>query len=161
MSDDTDAFARDAELRRRNRATVESYLEETKGRARLNRHRLFAENASAGLWTSDTGEPIMVHGKDRLASHAEWSLTCFPDWHWFNIEVYETQDPGRFWVECDGEGLIRFPGYPEGHYKNHFLHYFQLEDGLIVQNREFMNPFNQARALGLEVPRIRREGIPT
>ncbi|MFE3603402.1 PhzA/PhzB family protein [Streptomyces sp. NPDC059096] len=153
-------FDRDGELRRLNRETVETYMRTT-GEDRLRRHLLFTEDGSGGLWTTDTGEPIVIRGRDRLGEHAVWSLRCFPDWVWFNIEVFETQDPNRFWVECDGEGKILFPGYPAGHYKNHFLHSFVLENGKIKQNREFMNPFEQLRALGIPVPEIKREGIPT
>ncbi len=54
-----------------------------------------------------------------------------------------------------------FPGYPEGYYENHFLHSFELEDGKIKRNREFMNVFQQLRALSIPVPEIKREGIPT
>ncbi len=107
-------FADAAAQRRANRATVEKYLEHTKGRKRLRRHELFAEEGSGGLWTNDTGAPIEITGRARLAEHAVWSLKCFPDWEWYNIQVFETQDPRFFWVECDGHGKINFPGYPEG-----------------------------------------------
>lgn len=153
-------FADSTELRRKNRATVERYMQ-TKGQDRLKRHELFTEDGSGGLWTTDTGSPMVTRGRDRLAEHAVWSLKCFPDWEWYNIRVFETDDPNHFWVECDGHGKICFPGYPEGYYENHFLHSFELEDGKIKQNREFMNPFQQLRALSIPVPEIRREGIPT
>ena len=54
-----------------------------------------------------------------------------------------------------------FPGYPVGHYRNHFLHSFVFENGKIKQQREFMNPIEQYRALGIAIPTIRRAGIPT
>lgn len=114
-----------------------------------------------GLWTTESGEPIVIRGRDRLGEHAVWSLKCFPDWVWTNVEIFDSQDPDRFWVECDGEGKILFPGYPDGYYRNHFLHSFLFEDGKIKQQREFMNPCQQFKALGIEVPRIEREGIPT
>ncbi len=88
-----------------------------------------------GLWTTDTGSPIVIRGKDKLAEHAVWSLKCFPDWEWYNINIFGTDDPNHFWVECDGHGKILFPGYPEGYYENHFLHSFELEDGKIKRNR--------------------------
>ena len=155
-SEDSDETA----ARRRNRATVEKYMN-TRGEDRLRRHLLFTEDGSGGLWTNDTGKPIMTHGRDRLGEHAEWSLKCFPDWEWKNVRIFETQDPDFFWVECDGEGKIFFPGYPEGYYKNHFLHSFEFENGKIKRQREFMNPNEQLRALGIPVPTVRREGIPT
>ncbi|WP_422768436.1 PhzA/PhzB family protein [Pseudomonas aeruginosa] len=107
------------ELREKNRATVEKYMN-TKGQDRLRRHELFVEDGCVG-----------------------------------------TDDPNHFWVECDGHGKILFPGYPEGYYENHFLHSFELEDGKIKRNREFMNVFQQLRALSIPVPEIKREGIPT
>ncbi len=148
------------ELREKNRATVEKYMN-TKGQDRLRRHELFVEDGCGGLWTTDTGSPIVIRGKDKLAEHAVWSLKCFPDWEWYNINIFGTDDPNHFWVECDGHGKILFPGYPEGYYENHFLHSFELEDGKIKRNREFMNVFQQLRALSIPVPEIKREGIPT
>ncbi|MFI0939344.1 PhzA/PhzB family protein [Streptomyces sp. NPDC021020] len=148
------------ELRTKNRSTVETYMHTT-GQARLERHLLFTEDGIGGLWTNDTGKPIATRGRDRLAEHAKWSLKCFPDWVWSDIKIFETQDPNFFWVECEGAGKICFPGYPEGRYENHFLHSFLLADGKIRQQREFMNPFEQLRALGIPIPEVRREGIPT
>lgn len=155
-----DVLAADDEVRRRNRAVVETYLS-TRGQDRLRRHLLFTEDGVGGLWTNDTGQPIVISGRDRLGEHGVWSLQCFPDWTWTNVEIFDTQDPNRFWAECDGEGQIVFPGYPVGHYRNHFLHSFLFEDGLIKQQREFMNPIEQYRALGIAVPAVRRDGIPT
>lgn len=149
----------DDEQRRANRAVVEDYMSR-RGQRRLDRYTLFTEDGAGGLWTNDTGRPIVSRGRERLKAHGEWSLQCFPDWKWINVEIYETQDPDRFWVECDGEGAIVFPGYPVGHYRNHFIHTFEFSGGKIKLQREFMNPFEQLRALGIEVPVVRREGIP-
>jgi hypothetical protein len=163
MHDDTvktQGFENDADLRRHNRATVEDYMSR-RGDARLTRYTLFTEDGSGGLWTTDTGQPIVSPGRAKLKEHGEWSLKVFPDWVWTNVQISETQDPNRFWVECDGEGKILFEGYPPGYYKNHFIHSFLFENGKIKQNREFMNPFEQLRALGIEVPKIKRAGIPT
>ncbi|MCT5482456.1 phenazine biosynthesis protein PhzB, partial [Pseudomonas aeruginosa] len=60
------------ELREKNRATVEKYMN-TKGQDRLPRHELFVEDGCGGLWTTDTGSPIVIRGKDKLAEHAVWS----------------------------------------------------------------------------------------
>lgn len=150
----------DAEIRARNRAVVADYMSR-KGENRLTRYQLFTEDGSAGLWTTDTGEPIVSQGHAKLKLHGEWSLKMFPDWEWKNVVIHDTQDPNQFWVECDGEGEIRYPDYPVGQYRNHFIHSFRFEGGRIKQNREFMNPFQQMRALGVAVPQIRRGGIPT
>ncbi|MBT9100845.1 PhzA/PhzB family protein, partial [Pseudomonas aeruginosa] len=70
----------------------------------------------------------------------------------------------HFWVECDGRGKALVPGYPQGYCENHYIHSFELENGRIgkiKRNREFMNVFQQLRALSIPVPEIKREGIPT
>lgn len=148
------------QVRSQNRRIVQQYMD-TLGPARLRRHELFAEDGCGGLWTTDTGEPIVIRGKARLAEHAVWSLKCFPDWRWYNVSIFDTGDPNVFWVECDGTGLIRFEGYAEGTYTNHFIHYFELENGKIRLQREFMNPVQQFKSLGLPIPKIVRAGIPT
>ncbi|WP_097866738.1 PhzA/PhzB family protein [Streptomyces sp. rh34] len=146
--------------REHNRKIVSQYMN-TRGQDRLRRHELFTEDGQGGLWTTDTGEPIVIRGRDRLAEHGVWSLRCFPDWQWIDIEIFDTQDPDQFWVECNGVGKILFPGYPDGRYENHFLHHFTFEGGKIKRQREFMNPVQQFRSLGIEVPKIVRAGIPT
>jgi hypothetical protein len=153
-------FSDEAGIRRNNRAVIEDYMSR-KGETRKTRYLLFTQNGSAGLWTSDTGHPIESSGHQQLKAHGEWSLKMFPDWEWINVTIYDTQDPNHFWVECDGEGQILYPNYPPGQYKNHFIHSFKFENGLIKQNREFMNPFQQLRALGIEVPKINRGSIPS
>lgn len=156
----TDAPIDPTARRDHNRAIVDLYMN-TRGQDRHKRHLLFTEDGVGGLWTTDKCEPIKIQGRDRLAEHAAWSLQCFPDWAWINIEIFDTQDPDRFWVECDGEGKICYEGYPEGYYRNHFLHSFTFENGKIALQREFMNPCEQFRALGIEIPTIKRAGIPT
>ncbi|WP_119343153.1 PhzA/PhzB family protein [Facilibium subflavum] len=147
-------------FRKKNRKVVENYLKFTRGEARLQRHKLFAEDAEGGLWTTETGEPIIIRGIENLKRHARWSLQCFPDWEWYNIKIFTTDNPNHIWVECDGHGVIRFPGYPESYYENHFIHSFELRDTLIIRNREFMNPIKQLKALNINVPKIDRRGIP-
>ncbi|MBM2689487.1 PhzA/PhzB family protein [Pseudomonas aeruginosa] len=55
------------------------------------------------------------------------------------------------------KGAERLQGYCE----NHYIHSFELENGRIKRNREFMNPIQKLRALGIAVPQIKRDGIPT
>lgn len=133
----------------------------TKASMRTPTEKLFTEDGSAGLYTGDTAEPIVSRGHEKLKAHGEWSLRMFPDWVWSNIEIFETQGPNRFWAECDGEGRILYPSYPPGQYRNHSIHSFDLADGRIATQREFMNPYNQLRALGIDIPVINRGGIPT
>lgn len=149
----------ETEIRQRNYDVVKQYME-TKGQDRLQRNELFTEDGCGGLWTTDSGEPIKISGKDKLGEHAVWSLQCFPDWEWYDIDIHPTVNPNIFWVECEGRGAIRYEGYPDGYYKNHFIHYFEFEDGKILLQREFMNPCQQFRALGISVPKVERKGLP-
>ena len=100
-------------------------------------------------------------GHESLRRLAEWLERCFPDWEWHNVRIFETEDPNHFWVECDGRGKALVPGYPQGYCENHYIHSFELENGRIKRNREFMNPIQKLRALGIAVPQIKRDGIPT
>ncbi len=147
-------------IRQHNKVVVEDYLSR-KGESRLTRYQLFTENGIGGLWTNDTLQPIVSHGHEGLKAHGIWSLKCFPDWEWYNIRIFETQDPNFFWAECDGRGQILFPGYEAGYYENHFLHSFEFINGKINRQREFMNPFSQILALGVEIPKVKREGFPS
>ncbi|MBI6567963.1 PhzA/PhzB family protein [Pseudomonas synxantha] len=147
------------ELRRKNRATVDQYMR-TNGEDRLRRHELFTADGSGGSWNTETGEPLVFKGHAKLAALGVWLQQCFPDWQWHNVRVFETDNPNHFWVESDGRGTTRVPGYPQGYCENHYIHSFELDNGKITQNREFMNPFEQLRALGIPVPKIKREGIP-
>lgn len=126
---------------------------------RRQRPYLFSETGSAGLYTTD-GDPVVTTGRDKLLDHAEWSILSFPDWEWYNVRIIETTDRNEVWAECDGRGTINYPAYGPRFYENHFLHAFRFEDGLIVEQREFMNPINQFRALGIDLPRIDRGNIP-
>ncbi|WP_280524523.1 PhzA/PhzB family protein [Xenorhabdus cabanillasii] len=58
-------------VRQQNRLIVEKYMA-TKGQDRLKRYELFSEDGCGGLWTSDTGEPLMIKGRESLAKHAVW-----------------------------------------------------------------------------------------
>ncbi|TEE20916.1 hypothetical protein IPC1504_28985 [Pseudomonas aeruginosa] len=119
------------------------------------------EDGCAGNWTTESGEPLVFRGHESLRRLAEWLERCFPDWEWHNVRIFETEDPNHFWVECDGRGKALVPGYPQGYCENHYIHSFELENGRIKRNREFMNPIQKLRALGIAVPQIKRDGIPT
>lgn len=153
-------FTDQHDLRERNRRAVEGYLE-TGREARLRRYTLYTEDGTASLFYTDIGRPIVVRGREKLKRHGELSLQVLPDWQWSDIHLYQTQDPRVIWVECEGAGDIRFPGYPQGHYRNHFIHGFTLEDGRILASREYTNPIEHMRSLSIETPRIQRDWIPT
>lgn len=51
-------------------------------------------------------------------------------------------------------GHTDLPGHDSVQYTNHFLYCFDMRDGLIVREREFMNPVVEMKALGLATPTI-------
>lgn len=148
-------FATDLDLRARNRATVERYLS-MNGQERLERYQLFAEDGRGGLATTDDLKPMQAVGREALRNADAFNSEFFPDWRWWDIEIFETQDPNRFWAECMGGGQILFPAYPPGKYENRYIHSFELRDGLIVNYLEYMNPCAEMRALGIPVPKVER-----
>lgn len=42
------------------------YQAPTRGTARLQRHKLFANEGEGGLWTTKTGEQIVIRGNENL-----------------------------------------------------------------------------------------------
>lgn len=144
----------DCSIRERNRAIALRYLHSSTGEALLHRHRLFRHDGVSGLWTSDSGTPVFVRGRDSIARYDVWSSVHFPDWRWYDIRVWTTDDPDRIWAECDGEGTIVLPGHEAVHYGNHFLYSFEMRDGQIAREREFTNPVVEMKALGLTTPTI-------
>jgi phenazine biosynthesis protein len=155
MSDDKMFSQEDAELRMKNLATVKLYFR-TDLDARRNRHQLFAEDCSWGLAFSETGGPVTISGMDELKKMDEWNVTCFPDWQWTDVRIFQTQDPGFFWVECQGSGKAIFKDYPPVIHSAHFVHRFELVDGKIRNYREFFNPVKELKDFGLEVPQLKR-----
>ncbi len=123
----------------------------------------FTDNLELRRRNRATVEHYMrMKGAERLQRHSLFVEDgCFPDWEWHNVRIFETEDPNHFWVECDGRGKALVPGYPQGYCENHYIHSFELENGRIKRNREFMNPMQKLRALGIAVPQIKRDGIPT
>ncbi|GAA2346971.1 phenazine biosynthesis protein [Streptomyces kunmingensis] len=154
------AFTDHHDLRARNRRAVEQYLA-TSVEERLERYTLYTEDGTAALFYTDIGRPIVVAGREKLRHHGELALEVLPDWQWSDVHLYETQDPTVIWVECEGEGTIRFPGYPEGRYRNHFILGFTLSDGRIAASREYTNPIEHMKALGIGTPHIQRDWIPS
>ena len=137
-----------------NRNIVQRYLESCMGDALSHRNELFCEDGISGLWTSDSGDPVFVQGRAAIARYDRWSVRHFPRWRRYDIHVWTTDDPDQLWAECEGEGAIALPGHPPVHYANHFLYSFEMRDGLIAREREFMNPIVEMKALGMDTPTI-------
>ena len=139
--------------RARNRATVEKYMAAA-GSERSERYLLFAEDCIAGLRTTEHGKPVFGRGREQVRGADAWNARYSPDWKFTDIKIYETQDPNFFFVDSGGEGHIEFPAYPRTFYRNHYIHTFRLDDGLITEYWEYMNPCVEMHALGIDVPTI-------
>lgn len=94
---------------------------------------------------------VYVHGKGGSAEEATHYIPLFPDWSFSNIEIFCSDDPNSFLVECDGEGTSYVSGRPV-HHKDHYVHKFLFRDGKICLYREFMNPCNELIELGVKMP---------
>lgn len=82
------------------------------------------------------------------ASNAE----SYPDWEWTNIQVFQSEDPNVFVVECDGHGTYMENGEAVRTHADHYLHKFTLEDGLIIEYIEFNNPCQELIEMGYDIP---------
>lgn len=82
------------------------------------------------------------------ASNAE----AYPDWVWTNIQVFQSDDPNVFVVECDGSGTVMENGEAVRTHTDHYLHKFTLEDGRIAEYIEFNNPIQELLEMGIKVP---------
>lgn len=140
--------------RAQNYTVIERYLHSGHGEALLQRHKLFCEDGISGLWTSDSGSPVFAQGRDSIAQYDIWSAEHFPDWQWHNIHIWQTDDINQLWAECDGEGTLILPKHPPVHYRNHFIYSFEMRNGQILREREFMNPITEMKALGMQTPTI-------
>ncbi|MFP6370056.1 PhzA/PhzB family protein [Pseudomonas aeruginosa] len=165
----TDA-AREKFLRHTWRALSEAAHERSAVQGNTPRHRASAApesrhggalHGNEGGRTVTAAQPVRRGRLRRQLDHGKRRTPGFPDWEWHNVRIFETEDPNHFWVECDGRGKALVPGYPQGYCENHYIHSFELENGRIKRNREFMNPIQKLRALGIAVPQIKRDGIPT
>ena len=138
------------EIRSRNRAVVEAYMA-LKGEARAERWKMFTDDATTGLQYTAAGTPMVVSGIDNIRKGDRFNCQNFPDWSFTNIEIFSSEDPDRFLVECDGEGTSMVLGRPV-HHKDHYIHKFVFRDGKICLYREFMNPCNELIEMGVEMP---------
>lgn len=81
----------------------------------------------------------------------------FPGWHTYDYHFYPTGNPNTVWLENRGEGEQSIAG-TSGHYRNHYMHCFRFDEtGKILEYREFCNPIQMMRAMGLTIPEMSYE----
>lgn len=113
----------------RNRQTVERFFALPIGPER------------AGLFAPDGVKQIPAMGVQWAGAEAQLRNNAqnqgrYPGWRWYDVVVWNTEDPTVFWVEARGETA---PGM-EPAYANHYVGQFIVRDGMIVLFREFATP---------------------
>lgn len=76
----------------------------------------------------------------------------YPDWAWTDIQVYQSDDPNVFLIECGGSGTLVENGENLRTHTDHYLHKFTLRDGKIAEYIEFNNPIQELLEMGVDVP---------
>lgn len=143
----------DEELRQKNLKTVEYYMTLRGPERRAKRAPLFAENAGFELTFTANCVPF---GKTAMEWNTVGDSEMFPDWGFYNAQIYQTQNPSMFFVECDGRGKMILRDEPESDriYENHYIISFEMEDGRIKRLREIHNPCCIMRARGIPIPEV-------
>lgn len=148
----------DKELRLKNIETILKYVN-SKGDDRLVRYKLFTEDGQGGYTgpgkydSFDKTEDGMP-GHEGLRMSDEWNYKFFPDFHFEDNILLQTQDPNYYVVVSKGKGYINFPAYDKKEYSNYFFHTFVMEDGKIKRYREHMNFCEVFHTLGIELPEV-------
>ena len=76
----------------------------------------------------------------------EHEKLSFPDWSYFDIRYYPTNDPHTIFVETGGRGMRFDDRWDRPHYyENNYLFCFTLKNGKIKKVREVFNPYNCMR----------------
>lgn len=103
-----------------------------------------------------TGGRVVKQHNHADAAAAQQVIDKFPDWGFFDVHVYSTDDPYVVFAEADGRGMkydMSRWDYAM-YYQNHFLFKFILKDGKVRIHREIYNPFMVMNTSGEVVPPI-------
>lgn len=146
------------EQRLQNLATANAFMELVGPDRHERRKALYASDGIFELTFcgGPYDKPNFAYRINDPADVSDWQgeNADFPDWGFFDTQVYPTHDPYRVFIECGGRGMRYAAKWDEPHfYENHYLLCFTLKDGKIKRLREIFNPFNCMRpALDAEVP---------
>ena len=138
-------FMTEKELREKNRETVENYFK-LHGAARLP---LFAEDGVKVIPFNPTPHTVFEwRGKENLKTNCEFNSNDLSTWEFTDMEIFPFLDPNFFMVKTQGHGV-----HSDGSaYENSYIFTIRLENGLIKELCEYMNPVNGLTASGMEVP---------
>lgn len=149
-------------LRIKNIETILKYVN-SKGDDRLNRWQYFTEDGQGGYtgpgkYDNYDKTEDGVPGHQGLRFSDEWNYKFFPDFHFEDNILLQTQDPNYYVVVSKGVGFIDFPAYEKKPYSNYFFHTFEMENGKIKRYREHMNFCEVFHTLGIELPEVKFPG---
>jgi uncharacterized protein len=99
--------------------------------------KLFNENA---IIEYPYAESIQLPSKlsmDEYRKYLNNILPSMPHITFSNSKVYEVENSNKYWAESDGEVAV-----PDSSkiYKQHYVMYFEITDGLFSFYKEFWNP---------------------
>lgn len=143
-------------LRQKNLKTVETYFTFSGMDRGKNRLPLWVEEDTLfELPYTRTCQPSQHIGRKALEEKEnDANLTMFPDWGFYEEEIFQTQDPNFFVAECIGKGKIITMDGTESYYKNQYLIVFEMEDGKIKVLREIHNPCSVVMSMGVAIPQF-------
>jgi len=94
------------------------------------------------------GLPDRVEGKGTVVEFLKGFLGkergFFTGWDLHNIQIYPGGDPGLFFAELDGQGVVVQSGHQ---YRQKYIILFRVSDGRISHWREYLNPIPLREAM--------------
>ncbi len=96
--------------------------------------------------TTNPFNPILCNNMEMQKMLDASNAESYDGWEWTNMQVYQSDDPNVFLVECDGACAT---------HSDHYVHEFICRDGKIQQYIEFNSPMNELIEGGYEVPDFR------
>jgi ketosteroid isomerase-like protein len=81
-----------------------------------------------------------------------WISTNCLEWHTYaGNTLYETDEPGTYFIESGGAGFMSWAGV-KGHYQQRELSYLCIENGYAREFHEYFNPINKFNSINVSVP---------
>ena len=134
-------------LRQKNIETVVRYLS-APGPDRADRWRLFTEDCSYGVNHLPDDILRRAYGIDAVRRVQEGLARSFPNWVYWNLDLYFCEDPNYIIVRTDGDGVcVDYAEQPFKHDDRPF-HSFHLKDGRIKDYRLYVNPMKLCQDMG-------------
>lgn len=143
----------DHTLRDKNRRTVEKVLEDALGSI-YPIDELYAPNARFVQPFFFPGKVSYINQQGISCEYLCHEDTCgiFKDWTFGDSEIIETTDPNLIIVRNSGSGKVMRADGTWHDYYNDYIHFFRLDDGLIIEYYEYTNPMRLLDGMGIPHP---------